>query len=100
MINDTENFVDVLELVCPTALDVPGQSLAIKISKCMSKAQDPNQYQSLFVLLNVDQGKRLDIYDCESHKLVGSATTDQALRSAKNLKDHSILFLQKKCYVY
>jgi hypothetical protein len=99
MTNDTENFVDVLELVCPTALDVPGQSLAIKIGKCMSKTHDPNQYQSLLVLLNVDQGKPLNIYDYESHKVVGSATTDQALRSAKN-PDHSIVFLHKRCYVY
>jgi hypothetical protein len=100
MLPDTDNFLDVLDQVCPAALDAPGQSIAEKISHCMRTELDPNKFQSLQVLLGLSMDKPINLYCCSSHDFVDVATEIQALQSAKNLKDHAVVHQQRRCYAY
>ena len=100
MIPDTLNFLDVLDEICPTAMDAPGQSIAEKIGYCMGLERDPNRFQAMQVLLGLSQDKPINLYCASSHDFVDTATELQALQSAKNLKDQIVIHKQRRCYAF
>ena len=95
-----DDFISVLEYICPRALDSPGQTVAAKIAHCMEYEQDPNIFQCLWVLLQLDLGRTLELYDCVSHIKVADADEAQILTSVRNKATHRVEVAKRFCYVY
>jgi hypothetical protein len=99
MSSDVEHhFLEVLEFVAP-GLDLSAHSsIAEGISRRMRGESNPRRWQSLYLLLQLDLGKPLNLYRCVSNELVGTATEQQILASAREYRANGVIKLHKRQY--